>query len=107
MDNPLVNIDGESIERNVNEMYKIINKCVRVFVDIPAVQGVALDIKKQIEDFKPLVPLMQALRSPGIRDRHWERFREQTGKNIVCFTSTDISDQHGISFFFIYLTLNK
>ena len=33
---------------------------------------IALSIKGQIEDFKPSIPLIQALRAPGMRNRHWE-----------------------------------
>lgn len=80
MDNPLVNIDGESIERQVNEMFKSMVKSTRVFAEIPLVQKVALDIREKIEEFRPLVPLIAAIRSPGMRDRHWEMFQEETGK---------------------------
>lgn len=83
MDNPLINIDGESIERNVTEMYKTMMKCIRVFVDIPAVQMVAQEIRRQIDEFRPLIPLIQSIRSPGMRERHWDQFYEETGKKPV------------------------
>lgn len=35
MENPLVNIDGEAMERNVAESYKIISKCYRTFAEMP------------------------------------------------------------------------
>lgn len=79
MDNPLVNVDGEAIERTVNEMYKTMVKSVRIFADIVAVQNVAIEVKGQIDEFKPLIPLIQAVRSPGMRDRHWENIKETTG----------------------------
>lgn len=79
MDNPLVNVDGEAIERNVNEMYKIMVKSIRVFTDIVAVQNVAIEIRKQIDEFRPLIPLIQAVRSQGMRARHWEQIKEATG----------------------------
>lgn len=82
MDNPLVNIDGESIERLVTEMYKAMVKSIRVFADIPKVQEVATNIKVQIDQFRPLVPLIQAIRSPGMRERHWGIFKEETGVEI-------------------------
>lgn len=80
MDNPLVNIDAEAIERNVNEMYKTMQKSIRIFADIEAVQSVAIEIKNQIDKFKPLIPLIQSVRNPGMRQRHWDNFREETGK---------------------------
>lgn len=85
MDNPLVNIDGESIDRTVTEMYKTMIKSIKTFADIPAVKSVAVEIKRQIEEFKPYIPLIQAIRSPGMRQRHWEQFQSETGKYIIYF----------------------
>lgn len=36
------------------------------------IQQIAMTVKSQIEDFKPSIPLIQALRAPGMRNRHWE-----------------------------------
>ena len=38
-----------------------------------AVQEVASEIKGMIEDFRPYIPLIQGLRNPGMRNRHWEQ----------------------------------
>lgn len=80
MDNPLVNVDGEAIERIVNEMYKTMVKSIRTFAEIVAVQNVAIEIRRQIDEFRPLIPLIQAVRSPGMRPRHWDHILEETGK---------------------------
>ncbi len=45
------------------------HKCVKHFRDIPGCLEVAQDIKAQIEDFKPYIPLIQGLRNPGMRNR--------------------------------------
>ncbi len=47
------------------------------FFLFPDVQQVAVDIKNQIEEFKPNIPLIQALRNPGMRNRHWEMLTEE------------------------------
>ena len=39
---------------------------------ILGIQQIAVNVKGQIEDFKPNIPLIQALRAPGMRNRHWE-----------------------------------
>lgn len=83
MDNPICNIDGEAIERTVTDMYKTMLKSIRTFADIEAVQSIAIEIKNQIEEFKPLIPLLQSLRNPGMRPRHWEEFKEETGINLA------------------------
>ncbi|XP_008570797.1 PREDICTED: dynein heavy chain 1, axonemal [Galeopterus variegatus] len=72
MNDPLSAIDAEQLEKNVIESFKTMHKCVKQFKDIPACQEVALDIRARIEDFKPYIPLIQGLRNPGMRNRHWD-----------------------------------
>lgn len=36
-----------------------------------------MNIKDQIEEFRPSIPLIQALRNPGMRHRHWEMLTEE------------------------------
>lgn len=76
-----MNIDGEAIERTVNEMHKTMVKSIRTFADIKAVQQVGIDIKQQIDEFRPFISLIQSVRSPGMRPRHWQKFNEETGKS--------------------------
>lgn len=40
---------------------------------ILGVQDVAIEIKGMVEDFRPYIPLIQGLRNPGMRNRHWEQ----------------------------------
>ena len=75
MNDPLNTIDAELIEKVANDSYKTIHKCTRQFADIPACQDVAQEVKRWIEEFKPYIPLIQALRNPGMRKRHWEQVR--------------------------------
>ena len=58
---------------NVNNAFRTIHKCTKHFKDIPGCFDVATEIKKQIEDFKPFIPLIQGLRNQGMRNRHWEQ----------------------------------
>ncbi|KAF5308293.1 hypothetical protein FQR65_LT06286 [Abscondita terminalis] len=92
MDNPLLNIDGEAIEGLVIEMYKTMMKSVRLFADIETVQFVAMEIKRQIDEFKQFIPLIQTLRNPGMRERHWKMIEEETGIFLVVTTSTTFND---------------
>ena len=43
------------------------------------VSEVAREIKGFIEDFKPYIPLIQGLRNPGMRNRHWEQLSNDLG----------------------------
>ncbi|RZF35265.1 hypothetical protein LSTR_LSTR015915 [Laodelphax striatellus] len=82
IDNPLGNIDADSIDRVVNEYYKNIIKALRVFNEIPAMLKVAQNIKTQIEEFKPLIPLIKALKNPGLRQWHMEELSKTAGFQI-------------------------
>ena len=39
----------------------------------------AVEIKKRIDEFKPYIPLIQGLRNPGMRSRHWDLLSEDLG----------------------------
>ncbi|XP_072576883.1 dynein axonemal heavy chain 1 isoform X1 [Vulpes vulpes] len=82
MNDPLSAIDAEQLEKNVIESFKTMHKCVKQFKDIPACQDVALDIRARIEEFKPYIPLIQGLRNPGMRNRHWEVLSNEININV-------------------------
>ena len=39
----------------------------------------SLHMKSQVEDFKPYIPLIQGLRNPGMRIRHWDMLSKDLG----------------------------
>ncbi|CAG2240330.1 DNAH [Mytilus edulis] len=101
MNDPLEAINAEEVEKNVNDSYKTMHKSNKVFAEMPVifstmalvwdetvlpckllslgVQQVAAEIKANIEDFKPFIPLIQGLRNPGMRNRHWEQLSTDIG----------------------------
>lgn len=40
---------------------------------------IAENIKFQIDEFRPKVPLLLALRKGGLRERHWKQITERVG----------------------------
>ncbi|XP_048578532.1 dynein axonemal heavy chain 1-like isoform X2 [Nematostella vectensis] len=80
MNDPLTTIDAEQLEQNVNNSFKTIFKCYKHFKEIPACQQVAYEVREKIEAFKPYIPLIQGLRNPGMRSRHWEQLSKE-----LCF----------------------
>jgi len=58
---------------NFEYIYNLFKK-IKKIIDV---QQVAVQIKNEIEDFKPNIPLIQALRNPGMRNRHWEMLTEE------------------------------
>lgn len=83
MNDPLTSVDADQVEKLVNDCYRTMHKSVRTFHELPGVQEVANQIKMAIEEFKPFIPLIQGLRNPGMRKRHWEELSEELGVNIV------------------------
>ncbi|CAL7945370.1 unnamed protein product [Xylocopa violacea] len=79
MDNPLMNVDGTQIDTLVADMYRVMTRAIRTFQEFPKVQAIAISIRDQIDEFKPYISLIQALRNPGMKDRHFEQLSAQTG----------------------------
>ncbi|NWU63519.1 DYH1 protein, partial [Pterocles burchelli] len=72
MTDPLMETEAEELEKNVNDSFKTMQRCVRQFKDSPACQGVAIEFQDKIEEFRLYIPLIQGLCNPGMRSRHWE-----------------------------------
>ena len=43
-----------------------------------AVGSIAKQLKQEMEDFRPFMPVVTALRNPGMRDRHWAKFASRS-----------------------------
>jgi dynein heavy chain, axonemal len=39
-------------------------------------------VRSEVDDFALLVPLVQALRNPGMRSRHWDQLSSQSGMQL-------------------------
>ncbi|XP_071943674.1 dynein axonemal heavy chain 1-like isoform X2 [Antedon mediterranea] len=83
MNDPITSIDSEQCEKQVMDSFKTMHKCVKIFKDIPGVQLIAQKIRSDIDDFKPFIPLIQGLRNPGMRSRHWELLSGELGFKII------------------------
>ncbi|OAF70501.1 hypothetical protein A3Q56_01728, partial [Intoshia linei] len=83
LDDPLNLIDSETIEKVVNDSYKSLHKSIKHFKNVSDVLDVATTIKNKVQEFKPYIPLLQGLRNPGMRHRHWTELSESIGIPIV------------------------
>ena len=50
--------------------------------DFPKITKIAEGMKKNIDDFKPLVPLAISLRKDGMKERHWDQLSAKVGFDI-------------------------
>lgn len=78
-------LDAPAAERFVDESVRIIASCIRFFKerDIDAILKIAVAIKAQLDEFKPKVPLMVALRKKGMQQRHWTQISQKVGFEVV------------------------
>ena len=73
-------IDAEVVENSVNAIFRNLNKSSKSFerLNLPALQNIASSVKDEVDQFRPFVPLITALRNPGMKDRHWIELAEKT-----------------------------
>ncbi|KAI9104654.1 dynein heavy chain and region D6 of dynein motor-domain-containing protein [Phlyctochytrium arcticum] len=86
-------LNSEELEKNLMNAWRTIFKSMKHFKAQPGCLAVATQIKEEMDEFKPYLPLIQALRNPGMRERHWERLSEDLNMKIrpdASLTLTDI-----------------
>ncbi|KAL0019092.1 hypothetical protein WJX77_000912 [Trebouxia sp. C0004] len=77
-------LDGEAVEKEVASNVRTMHKTGKAFAQ-RGLQAYATNcetIKAEIEDFQKAVPLLVALRQPGMRERHWQQLSEQLGMTL-------------------------
>ncbi|KAI3382032.1 hypothetical protein SNEBB_005932 [Seison nebaliae] len=79
MTDPITTFDSGNVEKVFTDLYKNINRATKDFEtsDAENVLLVAEEIRGQIEEFRPYVPLLQAMRNPGMRHRHWNQIQDE------------------------------
>ncbi|KAL7746739.1 hypothetical protein RI367_007902 [Sorochytrium milnesiophthora] len=70
---PFTELNAEDIEKNITNAWRILFKLVKTFRNTPGCATIANQVKEEMDGFKPYLPLIQALRNPGMRDRHWDK----------------------------------
>jgi len=57
---------------------------IRSFRDkeLPEILKIAEHLKADVEEFAPQVPVVMALRTDGMKDRHWTALSEKVGQEV-------------------------
>jgi dynein heavy chain len=79
LNGPFDQIDAKYCESSVFSGVKQLFKTVKVLTtreDTAEVLKIAEEMKRQMDDFQPNVPLVVGLRNKGMRERHWEQVSE-------------------------------
>ena len=78
-------VDGTTssvqVEELVDNAKKTMAQVQRFFRDkeLPGILKIAEGIKDAVEEFAPWVPIVIALRTEGMQDRHWEQLSSRIG----------------------------
>ena len=96
MTDPFTSLDAEEIEKSVQTWWRTIFKAAKNFeVDQPEVFSMATTVKLDMEGFKSHLPIITALRNPGMRERHWKALSAEInmdlsfGENVTLNTVLD------------------
>ncbi|KAI9093996.1 dynein heavy chain, N-terminal region 2-domain-containing protein, partial [Phlyctochytrium arcticum] len=84
-------LHAETVEEQVQSMFRIMFKLTKTFSEQPVPRKVADSVKNRLDRFKAHLPLISVLRNPGLRDRHWEQMAEIVGQPIHPDESTSLS----------------
>jgi dynein heavy chain len=51
-------------------------------INLPQCNVIAAQVRDEVDIFKPKVPIIVALRNPGMRDRHWDDLEAKSGADL-------------------------
>ncbi|KAG5177491.1 dynein heavy chain and region D6 of dynein motor-domain-containing protein [Tribonema minus] len=78
-----LDIDAELLESEVERLFVSAGKAARYFeasgAGLQAQARIAADVRDAVAAFRPKVPIVVALRNPGMRARHWAALSETMG----------------------------
>jgi dynein heavy chain len=77
-------LDAEQMEKDVNNASRAMFRSVKTFerLGIDVCLDIARKIKDEVDAFKPNLPLITALRNPGMRERHWAELSDAIGLKV-------------------------
>ena len=71
-------LDPEAVEASVTSWAKTLHRLCRTLKD-EAPGQVAVAIRDRLDAFRPHIPLIAALRNPGLGARHWKKISQAVG----------------------------
>ena len=77
-----VHLDAEVVDQHCNTWSKTLSKLTKTLDTFDGPLTVCKSLLHKVEAFKPQLPLIQALRNPGLRDRHWKKISALVNHNV-------------------------
>ena len=87
-------IDAVIMEETVENAMKTLGKIQKVFrnKDLNKILKICENMKEQVQDFAPKVPMVMAMRTDGIKDRHWESISNKVGFEVKPFEGFNLQN---------------
>ena len=84
LSDPWDKLNAVDLDTTFENCNKVMSQVQRFFRDkeFPKITKIAESMKKNIDDFKPYVPLAVSLRKDGMKDRHWDQISAKVGFDI-------------------------
>jgi dynein heavy chain len=97
MHGKFTDINAENLDKEVNDYYRKLSKAEKVLSKnkVEECADIARKLKAEVDDFRIFGPLVIALRSPGMRKRHWSELSLKVNKVVEPdenFTLTTVID---------------
>lgn len=85
LNNSWDDLDAPSAEKFVEDSLRVLIQTAKQFrdKDLPQILKIAEQVRGQLDEFRPKVPLMVALRKQGMKERHWKAISEKVGKEVA------------------------
>ncbi|KAL8439659.1 hypothetical protein Efla_004567 [Eimeria flavescens] len=82
---PFATLNGTELENQVFGGIKALHHVEKILHErgLTTVLAKASEIRAELQDFKPLVPIIVSLRNGGMRERHWNKLFERIGEPSV------------------------
>ena len=81
LNDPFDEVDAGKVEETVDNSIKTLSGVIRFFKskELSQITKIAETLKADVDLFKPEVPVLMALRTDGMKDRHWDMLTQAIG----------------------------
>jgi hypothetical protein len=102
---PFIELDAENVEGAVTVLLRNLAKSAKTFerLNLAQVNVIAAQVRDEVDLFRPKVPLIVALRNPGMRDRHWQDLTEKSACDLPADKSKMTLQVHTCILIYIYV----
>ena len=83
LSDPFDALEPESMDASIQDGWRALFKAGKAFAELPDCKEAAEKIKEEIDEFKPIMPCLTALRNPGLRERHWNAMSADLGFELL------------------------